>query len=139
MRDVFTGQRGNEALRRLAGDQVIWLTTVSPRGRPMPSPVWFIWEGRSFLIYSQPNTPKLRNIAANPSVSLNLDTDGRGGAIVVISGDAEIDPQAPPAHEHVQYSARYAEGFNRLQLTAGEFAERYSVPIRVRPTGLRSH
>lgn len=139
MRDVFAGQRGNEVLRRLAGSQVIWLTTVSPEGRPVPSPVWFIWEGRSFLIYSQPNTPKLRNIAANPSVSLNLDTDGSGGAVVVISGEAEVDAAAPPAHRHVQYSARYAEGFSRLQLTAGQFAERYSVPIRVRPTSLRTY
>lgn len=139
MRDVFAGQRGNAVLRRLAGEQVIWLTTVGPDGQPVPSPVWFIWEGDSFLIYSRPDALKLRNIAANPKVSLNLDGDGNGGEIVVVSGEAEVEQEAPAANEHVQYAARYSEGFNRLQMTPDQFAEGYSVAIRVRPTAYRSY
>ena len=139
MRDVFAGHGGNAVLRRLAGEQVIWLTTVSADGRPVPSPVWFIWEGDSFLIYSRPNTLKLRNIAANPKVSLNLDGDGDGGGIVVVSGEAKVDGEAPAANQHVQYTARYSEGFNRLQMTPEQFAEGYSVAIRVTPTAFRAY
>jgi PPOX class probable F420-dependent enzyme len=126
-------------LRRLAGERIIWLTTVTPDGQPVPSPVWFIWEGDSFLIYTRPNTVKLRNIATNPRVSLNLDGDHTGGAIVIVSGEAAVDGTAVAADEHVQYSARYSDGFNRLRMTPEQFAQRYSVAIRVRPTGYRAY
>jgi len=33
--------------------------------------VWFLWNDGSILLYSQPDTPKLRNIAANPRVALH--------------------------------------------------------------------
>ena len=28
----------------LVNDLVVWLTTVTPSGRPAPRPVWFMWE-----------------------------------------------------------------------------------------------
>ena len=70
--------------------------TVTGRGAPQPSPVWFLWDGESFLIYSQPGTPKLRNIAANPRVALHLNDNGTGGDVVVVSGRAQLseDPSA---------------------------------------------
>ena len=47
---------------------MIWLTTVRPDGRPEPSPVWFLWDGETFLIYSQ-NSSK---------VALNFDGEDSG-------------------------------------------------------------
>src|SRR5712691_10160935 len=89
---------GARVERRLREDRVIWLTTVRPDGTPEPSPVWFLWDGETFLIYSQ-HTQKLRNIEDSPRVALNLDGDGLGGNIVVIIGRAEIASGAPPANE----------------------------------------
>ena len=57
----------------LQDDQVVWLTTVGPDQTPQPSPVWFLWDGETPLIYSQPGTPKLRNIGQHPRVSLNFN------------------------------------------------------------------
>ncbi len=88
---------GQRAARRLREERIAWLTTVSPRGMPQPVPVWFLWDGdASVLLYSQPDTPKLRNIAENPRVSLHLDGNGRGGDIVVCVGKARVsdDPSA---------------------------------------------
>lgn len=130
---------GARVARRLAEEAIIWLTTVRADLTPQPSPVWFLWQDGAFLIYSEPNTPKLRNIARSPSVALHFDGDGRGGNIVVFAGTARIDPQAPPAHRVAAYAQKYGWGFERNGWTAQQFAELYSVPILVTPTELRGH
>lgn len=130
---------GQRVARRLATERIIWLTTVSPNGIPQPRPVWFLWNGETFLIYSKPNTFKLEHIVANPNVALNLDGDGLGGNIVVFTGQARLDPNAPPAHQVPEYMAKYQPGFERIGLTAEAFAAAYSVPLRVTPTSLRGH
>ena len=45
---------GARARRRLDGELIGWLVTVNGRGAPQPSPVWFLWDGESFLVYSRP-------------------------------------------------------------------------------------
>jgi PPOX class probable F420-dependent enzyme len=130
---------GARVLRRLREDRLIWLTTVRPNGQPEPSPVWFFWEGETVLIYSRPNNQKLRDIAANPHVALNFDGDGQGGDIVILTGQAEIVPDAPSADQVAAYASKYEWGFERVKLTAKAYAEAYSVAIRVHPTKLRGH
>ena len=130
---------GSRAARRPREELIIWLTTVRGDGLPQPSPVWFHWDGETFLIYSRPNTPKVRNIEGNSKVALNLDGDGRGGDIVVISGEARIDADAPPAHDVAAYIEKYRENIARIGMTPESFAADYSVAVRVTPTNLRGH
>jgi PPOX class probable F420-dependent enzyme len=130
---------GQRVTRRLAEERIIWLTTVSPTGTPHPRPVWFWWNGETFLIYSKPDTFKLAHIEANPNVALNFDGDGLGGNIVVLTGLAQLDPTAPPAHQVPEYAAKYQPGFERLGMTAAEFAAAYPVALRVTPSVLRGH
>jgi PPOX class probable F420-dependent enzyme len=69
---------GARVARRLREEQVVWLTTVTPAGAPLPRPVGFLWDGGDVVsVYSQPGA-RVRNIAANPRVTLNFDGDGRG-------------------------------------------------------------
>jgi len=91
------------------------------------------------LIYSRPGTAKLRHIVERPQISLNLDGDGLGGDIVVFTGQAAIDPAAPPADQVPAYAAKYQPGFARIGMTAAEFAASYSVAVRVTPLKLRGH
>lgn len=135
----LTTEFGSRVARRLDEERLIWLTTVRADLTPQPSPVWFLWDGESFLIYSQPNTQKLRNIARNPKVALNFDGDGHGGNIVIITGEAHIDEQAPPAHAVAAYVERYQESMKRIHMTAESFAQAYSVALRVKPTSVRGH
>jgi PPOX class probable F420-dependent enzyme len=130
---------GARVARRLRDETVMWLTTVRADGSPDPSPIWFHWDGESLLIYSQPNTPKLRNIERSPNVALNFDGDGKGGDIIVINGQARIAPDEPPAHQVHDYAAKYVEGFRRIGMTPEQFSQAYSVPIRVTPTRVRGH
>ena len=92
----------------------------------------FLWDGDdNVLVYSQPGT-RIRNIARKPKVTLNFDGDGQGGDIVVLSGIAEVDESGPSAAEDAAWVAKYAGEWERLGMTAGSFAERFSVPVRIR-------
>ncbi len=117
----------------------MWLTSVTPAGAPLPNPVWFLWDGdESVVMYSLPGA-RVRNIEANPQVTLNFAGDGRGGDIVVVSGRAAVDPDAPPVNAALEYRAKYDQQIARIGMTPETFAERYSVPLRIQLTRLRGH
>jgi PPOX class probable F420-dependent enzyme len=130
---------GARVARRLENDQVIWLTTLGPDGTPQPSPVWFLWDGDTALIYSQAMTPKLRNIAQNRRVSLHFNSTASGADIVILTGDASIDRETPAANEVPEFLEKYIQGMRGVGIAADDWAQAYSVPIRVRPTALRGH
>ena len=129
---------GARANARLREDLVAWLVTVSRDGTPVPTPVWFLWDGTSVLIYSERDKLKLRHIAANPRVALALRTDEHGDNVVVVTGDAAIDPSAPSCDQVPGYVEKYAASIARLDADVPSFAGEYSVPIIIRPTRLRS-
>jgi PPOX class probable F420-dependent enzyme len=130
---------GERAARRIRDEVVGWLVTVSPAGAPQPVPVWFLWDGAGgVLLYSRPDKPKLRNIAANPRVSLHLDGNGQGGDIVVLSGTA-AQSDDPPADQVEQYVAKYRPLIDRNGWTPASFAADYSVPVRISLTRLSGH
>jgi PPOX class probable F420-dependent enzyme len=130
---------GARVARRLNDELIIWLTTTGADGTPQPSPVWFLWTDDQFLIYSQPNKAKLHNIQRNPRVALNFDGDGQGGNIIVFTGEARVDPEAPLASEVAAYVAKYREAIARIKMAPESFAQSYSVALRVTPTRLRGH
>ena len=112
--------------------------TVNGRGAPQPSPVWFLQDADSFLVYSRPETPKLRNIAANPRVALHLNDNGRGGDVVIVAGRAR-ESVDPPAHLVPAYVAKYGELIAGNGWTPESFAADYSVPIRITASAVRGH
>lgn len=130
---------GQRAAQRLANDRLIWFTTVSRDGTPQPSPIWFLWDGDSVLMYSQPNTPKLRNIEANPRVSLHFDGNGQGGDIVVLTGEARLADHESLTDNFARYSEKYGAMIQRIGMDAETFSKTYSVPVRISLTRLRGH
>jgi PPOX class probable F420-dependent enzyme len=127
---------GARVARRLREEMVVWLTTVTPSGAPLPRPVGFVWDGGEVVsVYSQRGA-RVRNIAGNPKVTLNFDGDGRGGDIVVLSGVARVDGDAPPLDANPAHLEKYAAAIERFGMTPASFAARFSVPIRIRLTGL---
>ncbi len=130
---------GQRAARRLREEVLAWLTTVDRRGTPQPVPVWFLWDGAdSILLYSRPDTPKLRNIAHNARVSLHLDGNGQGGDIVVCLGDARVSDD-PPADEVPEYVEKYTPLVERNRWSPASFAADYSVPLRIAISRIRGH
>jgi len=100
--------------------------------------VWFEWDGDSVLLYSKPDAPKLRNIAANPRVALHLDGDDLGGDLVILQGTARVSDD-PPADQVPSYVEKYRARMTRNGWSPADFAGMYSVPLRVDPTRLRGH
>lgn len=132
----FDGEFGERVLRRLQQEAIIWLTTVSADGTPQPNPVWFYWEGEYCLIYSKPNSAKLRNIERNPKVALSFEgaTVG-GGDVVILTGEAMFDLQAPaPPDGYIQ---KYQAMVDEYGTTWEQLHAMYSVAIQVKPTKYR--
>jgi PPOX class probable F420-dependent enzyme len=130
---------GAGAARHLREETVVWLTTVTPKGAPLPSPVWFLWDGEdSVLMYSMPSA-RIANLNTNPRVTLNFGGDGHGCDIVVFSGTAEVDPELPRADANEAYLSKYSDGISRLGSTPEAFADRYSEPVRIMLARLRGH
>ncbi len=128
---------GERVQRRLRDERIGWLTTVGSDGTPQPSPIWFLWDGETFLIYSKPKAPKLQNIARHPRVALSLNSDNDGGDIVILTGDAQIVTDTPAADQVGPYLEKYRAGIAGIGLTPASFGETYSSAIRVTPTSLR--
>ena len=133
----FTTEFGSRVRRQLESEHVIWLTTVGPDNTPQPRPVWFIYSGASILIYSEPETHKLRHIQRTQKVSVNFNTDSEGEEVAVLTGEARVDPSAPPADENTEYLAKYLKGIADIGMTPAEFARDYSVALRVIPLRMR--
>ena len=123
--------------RRLEDEVVIWMTTVDADGKPQTSVVWYWWDGSEFLIYSLDPTARLRNLATNPHVSLNLDGNGRGGDVVTIEAIATLDPEAPSAADMDEYVRKYSHRMDRGWGGPQGFADKYPTAIRARPTRVR--
>jgi PPOX class probable F420-dependent enzyme len=131
---------GARVAAHLRDDIVIWLTTVSPTGAPLPTPVWFVWDREESLrIQSLPTAKRVEHIATNPNISLNFAGDGQGGDIIVFSGRATIDTAAPPMDRVEPYVAKYASHMERIGVTPEQFAARYSVALRVELGRVRGH
>ena len=131
----FSSDTGRHALERLQREQIIWLTTVSPQGRPQSSPVWFLWRDGTFVIYSQPTMPKLKAIRGNDHVSLNLNSSETGEDVVIFEGTARIVGQNSPATDDPVYVEKYARLIDGW--TRDDFAATFSEVIHVSPTRMR--
>ena len=123
---------GARVARHLREETIVWLTTVTPSGAPLPRPVGFLWDGGdNVTMYSQPGT-RIRNIGHNPKVTLNFRGAADGGDIVVLSGRAVVDESGSGAAENAEWVAKYGAEFERAGMTAESFAQRFSVPVRIR-------
>jgi PPOX class probable F420-dependent enzyme len=132
-----TSPEGKRVLKRLEKELIIWLATCGRDGRPRAVPVWFLWDGKSFLIYSVPGQ-KVNDIEANPKVQLHFNTTPDGGDVVRIDGEATRLKRHPLAHKVPSYIRKYARLIKGYEWTPESFARQYHIALRVQPTRLRA-
>ena len=132
---------GERVARRLRDERIIWLTTVDAKGTPQPTPVWFLWDEATstFLIYSRADAKRLAYVQQNPRVALNFDGNGKGGDIIVITGQVQVSSDDPPADQLPAYVQKYREFIALRYATPEKFASIYSVALRIHPTLIRGH
>jgi PPOX class probable F420-dependent enzyme len=134
MTHIPGGPFGERVTRRLTEETVAWLTTVGADGTPQPNPVWFLWDGAaSVLVYNRPDAQRLRHLAARPNLSLNLNSTGDGGDVVVVAGTAHQDGTvpAPAPDRNDAYLAKYRDAMEGVSGSIEKFAADYSVPLRI--------
>jgi PPOX class probable F420-dependent enzyme len=126
----MTVELTQEVSRRLESERYGWLTTVAKSGQPVPRLVWFYFDGNEVTVYSMPNAAKVAHIKAHPRVSLNLDSDGNGGGVVAVGGEARVDAvDADPAADQ-QYQAKYAEHAKSLGMSE-EFLAGFNTRLKI--------
>jgi PPOX class probable F420-dependent enzyme len=119
---------------RLRGDPIAWLGSVRPDGRPHLVPVWFSWDGETVLILSQPDTQKIRNLRRDPRVTIALDDTRAGRDVVLLEGDAMLEPAGERATEVSAYLDKYAGLLDEMEWQPQDYVEEYAQAIAVRPT-----
>jgi PPOX class probable F420-dependent enzyme len=121
-----------EVSSRLTSDHYGWLTTVAKSGQPVPRLIWFYFDGADLTVYSMPQAAKVAHIKAHPQVSLNLDSNGNGGGIIVVGGTASIDATDVDCREDAPYWAKYREDADKFGLT--EAMATYSTRLKITPS-----
>jgi PPOX class probable F420-dependent enzyme len=137
MLDITT-EWGQHAEQRLRSNIIAWLTTVGSDGRPYTSPVWFLWDGQTILIFSQPNRQKVKNLRKNARVTLALDDTQEGGDVVIVEGTAELMDDPGLSAVLLAFADKYRERLEKMEWTPEEMAADYSQAIRVTPTKFKS-
>jgi PPOX class probable F420-dependent enzyme len=121
-----------EVSDRLISDHYGWLTTVAKSGQPVPRLIWFYFDGAKLTVYSMPRAAKVTHIKAHPQVSLNLDSDGNGGGIIVVGGVAMVDATDVDCRDDEPYWAKYRDDAAQFGLT--EAMSSYSTRLVITPT-----
>jgi PPOX class probable F420-dependent enzyme len=134
----LSSQFGVRVVARLDQELIVWLTTVRADGTPQPLPVWFLWVDQTVLIYGQPNTQKLRNIAQNANVALNFNSDEYGDNVGNNRYGADRSSCAVGRSDQ-RLRGKIRSGIASFGSDAEGFAQSYSVAIRVTPTSVRGY
>jgi PPOX class probable F420-dependent enzyme len=107
---------------------------LSPSGRPLVTPIWFIVEDDTLVFNTGAATAKGRALAKDPRVTLSVDLEEPPYAFVQVQGDAELseDPaellRTATAIASRYMGAEQAEAFGRRNAVPGELL------VRLRPT-----
>lgn len=126
------------ALRHIAGDHVAWFTTVTDSGAPAPFPVWFVPDGEDILVFSQPTSRRVHNIAQRPQVSFHFNSDPHGTDVWIITAIASARHGVRPS-EAPGYVDKYGESIVReLNTTVEQIDATYNTEIRLRPIRVRT-
>ena len=80
-----------------------------------------------------PQAAKVAHIKAHPQVSLNLDSDGNGGGIIVVGGIAAVDATDVDCRDDEPYWAKYGDDGSEIRPDRGDEAG-YSTRLKITPT-----
>jgi PPOX class probable F420-dependent enzyme len=125
--------RRNES--QLKRENVLWLVTASKDAHPQAVPVWFLWDGKSFLVFAQDGV-KVNHIRSNPYVELHTNTDASGDVFIRVAGRATLS-RSPQAHRVPAFVRKYGSQIKGFGWTPAEFSRRYPNAIRIRSVKFR--
>ena len=123
--------------RLLGGANLARLAYVGLDGRPRVVPIWFAYADGDFLMVTGPRAEKVRALQANGAVALTIDSQKPPYDVLLVNGEATLDPTEGMAAEYPSIVERFlgeaAEGY----LLGMRGRVKRQVRIRVRPLSWR--
>lgn len=107
-------------------------------GTPRVVPMWFHWNGETFVMGSVPNSPKVAALRARADVALTIDTDVFPHHVLMVRGKAQIELVDGVAKEYAASAQRYAgEEQGALWIKRMEQLSSQMARIEITPTWVR--
>jgi hypothetical protein len=103
-------------------------------------PIGIFWNGSEVVMCTTKNARKLKALRRNPAVALTIDTEVHPPDVLLLRGDAELDPVDGIPDEYLQASGTYRMTPEQRQDWEAEIKSLYvdgMVRIVVRPTWAR--
>ena len=123
---------------RLDEELVIWLTTVNTAGQPQTSPVWFLVEDESIVVYSLRADAAHPEHRGQPAGLAEPQQHARPAARSSSSRAGRSHRRWPARRRGRDYVTKYETAMEDLGMTPESFAADYPVRIHVQPTRLRA-
>jgi PPOX class probable F420-dependent enzyme len=83
------------------------LAYVATDGAPRVIPIWFHWNGKDIVMGTPPKAPKLKALARNPRVALTIDDNDFPQRVLLIRGNARLEPVSGVVPEYALAADRY--------------------------------
>ncbi|SCF27504.1 pyridoxamine 5'-phosphate oxidase family protein [Micromonospora chokoriensis] len=112
---------------RLAQEPNVWLCTLRRDGSPHLTPVWFVYVAGTWWIGSGSRSVKVRNVIADPRVSLALEG---GNAPVVAEGTARVHRDDFPSTVVEAFAGKYDGWEVGRQVSPGGERVLLEIPVR---------
>jgi Pyridoxamine 5''-phosphate oxidase. len=132
---VVPAVRPSPALRdRIGAERVLWLTMVRSDGAPHVVPIWFSWDGETFLVFSKPHATKVACLRSSQAVMLALGDPDDDFDVLLVEARAEILGSPTSEVAPASHFDRYRDRMAAIGLDRAEYAATYSLAIRITPT-----
>jgi hypothetical protein len=119
----------------LEGPNLARLSYIDVGGRPKVVPIWFTHEDGDIIMVTGPKAAKLRGIGANGAVAITIDSSTPPYKVLLVDGDASLEPVEGLAPEYRGIVERYLGPAADAYL--GQLRVKRQVRIRVKVRSYR--
>lgn len=83
------------------------LAYIATDGTPRVIPTWFHWNGREVVMGTPSKAPKVKALARNPRVALTIDDNTFPHKVLLLRGNARLEPVDGIVPEYALAADRY--------------------------------
>jgi PPOX class probable F420-dependent enzyme len=116
----------------LMGPNLARLAYVGTGGRPHVVPIWFAHHDGDLIMVTGPKAAKLKALEKNPAVALTIDSSTPPYKVLLVEGDASLEPVEGMAPEYRGIVERYLGVAAEAYL--GQLLPRVKRQVRIRVT-----
>lgn len=91
----------------LAGPNLARLAYIGVSGRPRVVPIWFAHHSGDLIMVTGPRAAKLRALEKNPAVAVTIDSSTPPYKVLLVDGEASLEPVEGMAPEYRPIVERY--------------------------------